>query len=180
MLKNIKRHKITSAGLQGMSAFPLNLLGDRILSFLSRIWLPVGKRVLVIGGLIQGLEVAEFLVKRNRAVTIVEPSADLGSGMPKINKVRLLKWLSKKGVILYPETTCKPVAGARFELYGKEGASTVMEADTALAISIPESNDALMDVEDGTAPERYRVGDCKTPGLIADAIEDGYRMGLAI
>jgi 2,4-dienoyl-CoA reductase (NADPH2) len=179
-LQTVKRHKMTSADLQGMTAFPLNLLGDRILGYLTRIWLPIGKKVLIIGGLIQGFEIAEFLVKRKRNVTIVESSDQLGTGLPNINKVRLLKWFSQRGVAVYRKTACRHVGGARFELLGKDDASRAIEADTVLAVSIPERNDALMGVEEGTTPERYQVGDCKEPGLIADAIEDGFRISLAI
>ena len=33
--------------------------------------MPIGKRVVIVGGAIQGCEPAEFLIKRGRKVTIV-------------------------------------------------------------------------------------------------------------
>ena len=40
--------------------------------------MPIGKKVVIIGGGIQGCELAEFLVKRNRKVTIVDSAETLG------------------------------------------------------------------------------------------------------
>jgi 2,4-dienoyl-CoA reductase (NADPH2) len=175
-----KRRLTTSAKLQKMSELPLNLLGHRILGFLTRLWLPLGKRVLIAGGLIQGLETALFLAKRNKKLAIVEPSGQLGAGMPNINRLRLLSWLTQKGVVLLPNATCRHLGGARFEVLEKEGGAQIIEADIALAMTNPLPNDSLLDLDGGIAPERYQVGDCKNPGLIVNAIEDGVRIGMRI
>src|SRR5690606_7642133 len=45
---------------------------------LSKLWMPLGKRVVIIGGGLVGLELAEFLVERGRQVMVLEPGADLG------------------------------------------------------------------------------------------------------
>ena len=72
------------------------------LSRLTRIWMPVGKRALIIGSGIQACELAEFLVKRKRAVTIVDrqevPGVDI---VPDETKNSLLNWLVKKGTVFH-------------------------------------------------------------------------------
>lgn len=57
---------------------------DRIRS-LSRVWMPVGKRVVVLGGGLVGLELAEFLAERKREVTVLEegPTIGLPLAMPR-------------------------------------------------------------------------------------------------
>ena len=59
----------------------------------------IGKNVVVIGGALQGCELAEFLVKRGRNVTIVE-QADMtgrGDGRRRLFSY-LMIWFEKKGV----------------------------------------------------------------------------------
>ena len=74
--------------------------------------MPIGKRVIVIGGTITGCELAEFLIKRRRKVTIVHTDEDLGEGMTKDDLLRFLPWLDKKGAtsftgVKYEEITDK-------------------------------------------------------------------------
>ena len=45
---------------------------------LSRLWMPLGKRVAIVGGGLVGLELAEFLVDRGRQVTVLEEGPSLG------------------------------------------------------------------------------------------------------
>ena len=58
----------------------------------------MGKKVVVIGGALQGCELAEFLVKRGRNVTIVEQAEMLGDGMIDAVLGNLMIWFEKKGV----------------------------------------------------------------------------------
>jgi NADPH-dependent 2,4-dienoyl-CoA reductase/sulfur reductase-like enzyme len=55
--------------------------GPHLLRWLTRFWMPVGKKVVIIGGGIQGCELAEFLTWRGRQVTIVDTDDVLGKGM---------------------------------------------------------------------------------------------------
>jgi len=63
--------------------------------------MPVGKRVIVIGSTIHGCEVAEFLIKRGRYVTIVDSIDSLGEGMTGDDMFQLFPWFDKKGVKRY-------------------------------------------------------------------------------
>jgi 2,4-dienoyl-CoA reductase (NADPH2) len=76
VVSNESLHKMLKRGLRFSSPTRLRSLAG--------VYMPVGKRVIVIGGQIQGLEVAEFLVHQNRDVTIVEEgSIDDGPGGPR-------------------------------------------------------------------------------------------------
>ena len=82
------------------------------MNWLTRLWLPIGKRVVIIGGLIYGCEAAEFLVKRGRRVTIVEESDELGTKILEIHRPKLLAWLARQGTTMltgvkYDEITDK-------------------------------------------------------------------------
>ena len=94
--RNVK----TNTALHRQLKFFLKLFGPDTLRWLSRFWMPLGKRVIIIGGAIQGCELAEFLVKRGRKVTVVDTAEELCELMPVRNKIKLLKWLPEKGAIL--------------------------------------------------------------------------------
>ena len=50
----------------------LRFFSPQAMAGLTKYYMPVGKRVVIIGGRIQGCEIAEFLVKRGRQVAIVD------------------------------------------------------------------------------------------------------------
>ena len=78
----------------------MKFAGPKLLRRLSHLYMPIGKRVIIIGGQMHGCETAEFLVKLGRRVTVIETSEALGKGAPQVSRPRLLWWLAKKGVLL--------------------------------------------------------------------------------
>ena len=67
-------HVLNSSHLHSKAKIFLRLLPPRLLSWLTRFWMPIGEKVIIMGGAIQGCQLAEFLVKRGRKVTVVEES----------------------------------------------------------------------------------------------------------
>ena len=41
-----------------------------VLRFLSKVWMPISKKIIIIGGDLVGLELAEFLIERGRKVKV--------------------------------------------------------------------------------------------------------------
>ena len=157
--------------------FFLKIFGPETLRSLTKYWMPLGKRVIIIGGAIQGIELAEFLVKRGRQVTIVDQSEKFGEMMPIRNWIKMSKWLPKKGAVLiggvkkYVEITDKGLT-----IIDKDGVQRTLEADT-IATALPLKPDtALINALRVKVPEVYTVGDCKEPRLILHAIADGYQV----
>jgi 2,4-dienoyl-CoA reductase (NADPH2) len=172
-----KRNVVSNEKLHHQLKFFLRFLGPGTLRSLTRFWMPLGKRVIIIGGAIQGIEMAEFLVKRGRQVTIVEQSEKLGDLMPIRNWIKMSKWLPKKGAVLisgvkkYVEITDKGLT-----IIDKEGSQRTLEADT-IATALPlKVNDEMLKALKGKVPEVYSIGDCQEPRLILHAIADGYRV----
>ena len=89
---------ISGTDLHRRLKFFLRYFEPGTLRFLSRFFMPIGKRVVILGGAIQGCELAEFLTKRGRKVTIVESGDMLGQGMVDALLGHLLIWFRKKGV----------------------------------------------------------------------------------
>jgi 2,4-dienoyl-CoA reductase (NADPH2) len=162
---------VSNADLHRKLKMYLRFLGPKTLRWLTKFYLPIGKRVVIIGGSLHGCELGEFLTKRGRQVTIVEKSDTLGQGMVDVIQAYLFTWFRKKGVTLisgvkeYVEITDKGLT-----IITKDGEKQILAADTIIP-ALPLTPDMkLFESLKGKVPEIYAVGDCKEPLLIADAI----------
>jgi 2,4-dienoyl-CoA reductase (NADPH2) len=175
-----RRNVVGISELHRKAKAPLRFLGPRFLRLLTRFWMPLGKRVVIMGGSIHGCELAEFLVKRKRKVTIVEQSNELGTGMSVTHRDRLVRWLAENGVTMLTEVKYEEVIDRGLTIVSKEGKRQTIEADTiCLAIQLRPNTELFKTLED-KVPEAYMIGDCREPHLILDAIAEGSRIGRAI
>lgn len=152
----------------------LELIEPQIMRGMSRYWESVGRRVVIIGGTIEGSGLAEFLAERCRSVTLVDENSIWGDEpllrSPSMEKVRRMPQvqygdITEKGLIV---TT-------------REGRRQFIEADTIISASSPRLNTELFQAILGKVPEAYLVGsDDKEPGSIMNAIGNGYRIASAI
>lgn len=164
---------LTSAALYQKLKFFLKFLSPQALEKLTRFYMPVGKRVVIIGSRIHGCEVAEFLVKRGRQVTIVDSVEALGEGLTGDDKFQLFPWFDKKGVKRYLGIKYNEITSKGLSITTKEGQKLIIEADTIItALPLQRNTDLIKSLE-GEVSEIYFIGDCKEPKLIADAIADG-------
>jgi 2,4-dienoyl-CoA reductase (NADPH2) len=172
---------ISGAELHSRLKFFLRFFGPETLRWLSKFYMPIGKRVVVIGGAIQGCELAEFLTKRGRKVTIVEKAEFMGEGMVDALLGHLLSWFKKKGVTMisgvkeYVEITDKGLT-----IINKGGERQIIEADTVVPALPLTPNMGLVESLKGKVPKIYAIGDCKDPHLIVDAIGTGLRTARAV
>jgi 2,4-dienoyl-CoA reductase (NADPH2) len=143
--------------------------------------MPFGKRVVIMGGGIHGCQVAEFLVKRGRKVTIVDTAKEIGNGLLEtLVKPHLLMWLAEKGVTMVTEVKYEEITDKGLTITTKEGKRQTIEADTIVtAIPLQPSTELFKKLE-GSVPEIYAIGDCKEPNKIIDAIADGSRIARVI
>jgi 2,4-dienoyl-CoA reductase (NADPH2) len=171
---------LPASKLHRQSKVLMRFLGPRQLRWLTRLWMPLGARIVIIGGAIHGCELAEFLVKRGRHVTVVESSSKIGSDMVAIMSERLVQWLKKKGVTFLTDVKYNEITDKGLTITDKEGRSQTLEADNIL-IALPLSrNTELYDAINGTCSEIYNIGDCKEPHRIIHAVHDGSQVGRMI
>jgi 2,4-dienoyl-CoA reductase (NADPH2) len=170
----------TSSDLHKRVKLPLRFFTPSFLNWATKFWLPIGRRVVLIGGLMQGAEVAEFLVKRGRKVVLTDTSEQLGRGMLEINRTRLLKWLTEKGATLLAGVTYEKITDEGVTLTTNEGKRMILPADTVMVISVPEADHTLYQELKTLVPEVYEIGDCQNPGMIVDAVEAGARIAMTL
>jgi 2,4-dienoyl-CoA reductase (NADPH2) len=172
-----KRNVVTSPALHRQVKPFLKLFGPRILGWLTRYWLPIGKSVVVIGSGFQGCEVAEFLIKRGREVTMVDTAEALGEGMIDFRLGLFLEWLGKKGVNTINGAKSLEITDKGLVFTTKEGQKQTLVADSIMPISPLAPNTKLLKSLEGKALEVHAIGDCQEPRMIVDAIADGWRIG---
>jgi 2,4-dienoyl-CoA reductase (NADPH2) len=180
-IPGIDRHNVINAAyLHRRLKFYLKFLSPSALRGLTKMWLPVGRRVVIIGGGKQGCELAEFLAKRGRKVTIVDHLGTLGEGLFHHLKCALFSWFEKKGVILIPGAKCLEINDKGLVILTTEGHKQTIEADSIIP-SIPLIPDTTMlNSLQGQVPEVYAIGDCREPEWIVDAIAEGSRIARKI
>jgi 2,4-dienoyl-CoA reductase (NADPH2) len=168
---------ITTPALHKMAKPYMRFLGPKALALPTKFWVPFGKRVVVIGGGLHGCEVAEFLVKRGRKVTIVEKSNVVGKDVIDFRLGLLMDWFAKKGVTIITGVKSMKITDQGVVITAKRGQKETLEADTIVPTAPLTPNTALYKSLKGKVPEVYAIGDCKEPRLIVDAIADGWKIG---
>ncbi len=155
----------------------LNFFGPRVLRWLTQFYLPIGKKVIVIGGALQGGEITEFLVKRGRQVTWIDSASTLKDNrLPNARTLRLFRWLDKKGVNMMTEVKYKEITDKGLTITTKDGKRQTLEADSIIPVVPLMPNTELAKSLEGRVPEVYPIGDCKESRLILDAIGEGFRI----
>lgn len=103
------------------AGFLTNWLGPVAMHRLSKLWMPMGKRVVIIGGLMHGCEIAEFLIKRGRKVSIVESGEQLGAGIIEIFRANLVGWLERHCTAILTGVRYKAVTEKGLLIVDKDG-----------------------------------------------------------
>jgi 2,4-dienoyl-CoA reductase (NADPH2) len=174
------RNVVSGPALHHMLKLYLRFFNAKMLRELTRIWMPVGKKVVIIGGAIQGAELAEFLVKRGRKVTIMAGSEAIGDGLPRRKQMRLVEWLGEKGAVIITQAKPLEITNKGLTIMTQDGQKQLIEANTIIpAVPYKPNIDLYSSLKD-KAPEVYLIGDGSNPRLILDAISEGWNTGVSI
>jgi 2,4-dienoyl-CoA reductase (NADPH2) len=168
VVKSSSLHGTLEAGLRFIDPFTLRTL--------TNFYMPIGKKVVIIGGQIQGVQLAEFLAQRGRDVTIVDdgPPADLGKGLPNYVKERVVLYNQAHGVKTLMGVKYHEITDNGMTVTTSYGVTKTVEANSVV-IAIPTApNKRLAESLTGVVAEVYAVGDCDKPGVMVDAIEAGH------
>jgi 2,4-dienoyl-CoA reductase (NADPH2) len=169
-----------SSRLHKQVRFLLNFFSPKTLQKLTKLWMPIGKRVVIIGGSIMGCETAEFLIKRGRKVTIVHNGKTIGDGIPVEDLMRLIPWFDSKGIERFTEAKWEEVNKEGIIITTRDGGRKTLPADTVL-VTLPYLPDTtILKKFEGKVAEIYQVGSGAEPGLIVNAITGGAKIGREI
>ncbi len=175
-----QRHVKSGPRLRQLLRPAARWLSPRQLRAATRLWMPFGKRVVVVGADLAALELAELLALRGRRVTIVERGERLA---PEVGAKRLTEHmdaLDRLGVAVNTGVAFEEITPRGIAIRPERGARHEIAADTIVIAGELEADTALFDAVKGEVPEAYAVGDCTGLGLIRKATEEATRVAAAL
>jgi len=151
----------------------------RAIRTVTRRFLPMGKDVVVIGGSLVGLELAEFLAERGRRVTLLEDGRQLGLPMAMPRRWTAVRHAGELGVTIHREAHVQRITSDFVEF--RVGDDTLTAPADMVVVASGVSAAAPLAAElAGTVPEVHVVGDAGDVGYIEGAIHSAWDVALAL
>lgn len=149
------------------------------LQSLSKLWMPLGKRVVIVGGGLVGLELAEFLLARGREVTVLEPGDRAGRELSIVRRWRVLDAVTSHGTLKLKAAVGEITRDAVLWT-DAEGAAQRTPTDSVVLAIGAEADDSVAQALAGCGVPVERIGDCASVSYIEGAMHDGNRVGREI
>ena len=139
----------------------------------TKAWMPLGQDVVIIGGELVGIELAEFLQERGRKVTVIEPAPRLGKGLLLVRRMRILAELKEHGVALHGGASNIRIVDGAVRFVDSGGTEQQAQANHVIVAMGASGDNSLADSlrADGFSVET--VGDCNGVTYIEGAIRGG-------
>lgn len=131
---------------------------------LTKIALPMGKNVVVIGGSLVGLELAEFLAERGRKVTLLHDSQQLGLPLAMPRRWTAVRHAKEHGVQLKRNVAVTRITESAVEWTNAKGEAKSAPADMVI-------------YADGTTAAAPLADDLRTAGIECEVIGDAGEVG---
>ncbi|MFN8024911.1 MAG: FAD-dependent oxidoreductase [Acidimicrobiia bacterium] len=146
---------------------------------MSRTWMPLDDDVVVIGGGLVGVELAEFLAERGRNVTVLEAGDKLGTEMAHPRRARALRDARDHHVQFVTSATVTAIEEKTVTYQVGDDTATA-KADNVIIAAGVHGDTTLADALRAAGHEVHVVGDAETVGYIQNAIATGNAVGRAI
>lgn len=158
------------------------LLRPAAIRFASRAWMPLGRRVVIVGGDLVALELAEFLAGRGRLVAILAAGKDIAPEVGNKRKTEHMDRLDRLGVTVHVRAVTERITADAVEFTPAGGTTRRLAADSVVLAGTVEPDTTLFDALVDALPdaEVHAAGDCTGLGLIRKATEEGARAACAI
>ena len=141
------------------------------LRLLSKVWMPLSKKIVIIGGDLVGLELAEFLIERGRKVKVLEPGSSLGQNLSIVRRSRIVHTLKEHGVEMLTNVNIKEITDLHV-IYEDLGAEFSEPVDQVIIAMGANSDLGLLNELKKLNIPVTAIGDCDEIGYIHGAIAD--------
>ena len=139
----------------------------------TKAWMPLGDNIVIVGGELVGIELAEFLAERGRKVTVIEPAPRLGKGLLLVRRMRILAELKEHGVGLHGGVSDIVIEADAVRFTDAAGQAQRVPADHVIVAMGASADTGLADRVRAAGFTVETVGDCNGVGYIEGAIRGG-------
>ena len=138
-------------------------------------------RVVIIGGGLVGLEVAEFLEDKAESITVLEMMGAIGEDIGQIRRISVMEQLHAAGVTTLTGATCQEITPSSV-VYSIDGQTAELPYDTVvIAIGArPRSTVELEDRARELGIPYWVIGDAKQARRAIQAIKEATEVALAL
>ncbi len=144
-------------------------MSPRAMRWLSRVWMPLGREVVIIGADLVAVEVAEFLAGRGRRVHLLESGRKIAPEVGKKRRHEHMDRLDRLGVTVNTGVEIRRIERSAVIVATLEHESRI-SADSILVAGEPSRDTGLADALGAAGLSVRVIGDCRAPGsLIAGA-----------
>ncbi|MDO8690481.1 MAG: FAD-dependent oxidoreductase, partial [Dehalococcoidia bacterium] len=140
----------------------------------------VGQNVVVIGGGLVGVGVAEWLSAKGKNVTIVEMLKRMAADAPPFDRMGLMQRLSENKVRMMTSTMAEKMGDGTLVVSKEGGVQETLAADTVVVAVGARPNQSLLPTLQGKVKEVYTVGDCVQPRRAFQAIHEASKVAREI
>jgi 2,4-dienoyl-CoA reductase-like NADH-dependent reductase (Old Yellow Enzyme family)/NADPH-dependent 2,4-dienoyl-CoA reductase/sulfur reductase-like enzyme len=147
---------------------------------LSKTWMPVGKRVVVVGGGLVGLELAEFLAERDRAVTVLEEGPALGLPMAMPRRWTSVRRAEQHGVALVRNAMVTEIGADTVTYRVADGEAITVGADAVVVAGRVLPDTRLADELRVEGFDARVAGDAAEVGYIEGAIHSAWAVAAGV
>ena len=153
---------------------------DRIRSEGTREDPPLGKKVVIIGAELIGLELAGYLAQRGHRVHIVEPSGRMATPAGQKRRAVHAIQLDQLGIPINTSVGVNRITEEGGILELESGFQKLLKADTIFVVGHPEADPEATEPFKNLAPQVMSIGDATGFGLckkaFADALTTAYEI----
>lgn len=133
-------------------------------------WMPLGTRVVIIGGELVGIELAEFLHERGRKVTVIDDAPRFGKGLTLVRRMRTLVELAEHGVILCPSAGNIAIGTDAVSFTDTQGVVQSIPCDTVIVAKGATGDLSIADQIRRAGYRIHPIGDATGIGYIEGAM----------
>lgn len=138
---------------------------------ISRIWMPLGKKITIIGAELVGLELAEFLAERGRNVTVIDSAPQAGKGLYLVRRMRLLDELNHLGVTLITKADDINIGDKHVNYSNYRGQQRRIDVDHVIVAKGATGDTTLAEQLTESGFKIHTIGDCNGVSYIEGALE---------
>jgi 2,4-dienoyl-CoA reductase (NADPH2) len=167
-------------GVKALGGYAGRLVRPDRIRRLTRIWMPLGRRVLVVGGDLAALELAEFLAERGRHVGVLETGDQIAPEVGMKRRDEHMLRLDRARVPVNTGVTIDRIEPAGVVIRRASGSEHLAPADSVILAGALEADTTPYEAIRRHVPEAYAVGDCTGLGLIRKATLEGAQAACAL